>query len=488
MTPALSIDFGNNYTKVGIRTDRNATSELLRSDADLRYDDDNICVPTVAARVVRDGKDEWLFGTEVKLGSSGTKPKVFRNWKPRFFRGEETHLEAGRIRIDGKSSSEDAWATFENEQLERLLSDGSLVPEKRDVVKAVLQRRTSVSEQPGQDLDYEKIGTGYFAWLRRFVEPFCKLRGIGTTGEIPVRITLPSFGAKNSAQARLTLESILKGTGWQPAAKRPAIPEPVANLFGTFSGGRNNVWRPAKPGFTECYSLQAMIEDSTFFKAMRSFALGGGGSARSIYWVMVADLGGYTTDFAMVGFDLDNIEANFKGRHEGKRLLGDYSEPIGVHDLDNQVCKVLSDEHRKAFESLRDDADGLRIDRFHQESYQRRRPYNTGLVIIGQDIGERARIEEVIRQFADRVAEFAERFLLIEQYDQIDELILTGGGCNIPLVREAIRQKLERYKLKNSHIPVADQVEVPQRCCKLERVLVRGATALGATSVFFDYD
>ena len=45
-------------------------------------------------------------------------------------------------------------------------------------------------------------------------------------------------------------------------------------------------------------------------------------------------------------------------------------------------------------------------------------------------------------------------FSSIEQYDQIDELILTGGGCNIPLVRDAIRQELERYHLKKSHIPV----------------------------------
>lgn len=31
----------------------------------------------------------------------------------------------------------------------------------------------------------------------------------------------------------------------------------------------------------------------------------------------------------------------------------------------------------------------------------------------------------------NEVAEFAERFLLLEQYDHIDELILTGGGCNV---------------------------------------------------------
>ncbi len=185
---------------------------------------------------------------------------------------------------------------------------------------------------------------------------------------------------------------------------------------------------------------------------------------------------------------MDAVEIKFKGSHNGKKLLADYSEPIGVHDLDKQVRDVLSNEHRKAFDGLAADVDGLRIDRFHQEVYQRLRPYNTGHGVIGQSGSEKKDIEAVIRQFADRVAEFAERFLLIEQYDNIDELILTGGGCNIPLVREAVRKKLERYKLKNSHIPLADQMDLPERCQKLERLLVRGATALGGTSVFFDYD
>ena len=43
MTAALSIDFGNSYTKVGIRTDRDETSYPLHSNNDLKYDEDHIC-------------------------------------------------------------------------------------------------------------------------------------------------------------------------------------------------------------------------------------------------------------------------------------------------------------------------------------------------------------------------------------------------------------------------------------------------------------
>ena len=46
MMPALSIDFGNSYTKVGIRRDRNEQSRPLQSREDLKFDDDNLCIPT----------------------------------------------------------------------------------------------------------------------------------------------------------------------------------------------------------------------------------------------------------------------------------------------------------------------------------------------------------------------------------------------------------------------------------------------------------
>jgi hypothetical protein len=486
MTAALSIDFGNSYTKVGIRRDSKETSQTLRSETDLKYDEDNICIPTVAARTVANGKERWLYGTQVKLGSKGNAPQVFRNWKPYFFRGDETHLDGPPVNANAQSATDAAWDQFTDAQLETLLNNGTLLPEKEKEVRAVLKRRRAAKEPAVPNFDFKAIGRGYFSWLRQFVEPFCKLHGIGTTHEIPVRITLPSFGA-NSAQATLTLKTILKETGWCPAGKQPTLPEPVANLMGTFSGGRNWVWTP-KPGYCESYSLVAMIGDSTFFKAIRSNALASRNSRSPIYWVMVADLGGYTTDFAMVGFDLINVKFRLNGQHNGKKLLGDYSEPIGVHDLDKQVREALTAENRKAFDGLLADVDGLRIDRFHQEVYQRLRPYNTGQGIIGQSAAEKKRIEEVIQQFADRVADFAERFLLIEQYDHIDELILTGGGCNIPLVRDAVRKKLERYKLRKSHVPLPEEIAVPERCQKLDRLLVRGATALGATSVYFDYD
>ena len=109
MTAALSIDFGNSYTKVGIRRGQNETSQVLRSKADLQYDEDNLRIPTVAARVIKNGKELWLFGTDVKLGSKGSVPQVFRNWKPRFFLEEVRQLEDQRSWSVGKNQLETGW-------------------------------------------------------------------------------------------------------------------------------------------------------------------------------------------------------------------------------------------------------------------------------------------------------------------------------------------------------------------------------------------
>jgi hypothetical protein len=490
MTAALSIDFGNSYTKVGFRTTRNRLSDVLNGGEDLPFDEDHICIPTVAARTIRRGREQWHYGTEVKEGLKADSIQVYRNWKPRFFQGHETRLREGQgqVRVECSDGSEGEWGKFTDEQLETLVAMGTLFPAKQKEVQEVLKMRKASHREQDLECDYEMIGRGFFSWLRGFVEPLCRNHGIATAGAIPVRITLPSFGA-NSARAQQTLLKILRETGWNPTANRPALPEPVANLIGTFSGGRNKIWRAPKPGSPECCNLHEMIGGSSLFKAIREFVLSSRGSRPPIYWILIADLGGYTCDLAMVGFDLDNVEVHLDGKVDGKKLLGHYSEPIGVHDLDQRVRQVLTEEHRKGFEGLSADVDGRRIEGFHRVVYRELRPYDTGKGLIGRTTHETSRITDAVHQFAEHVATIAIRFLLIEQYDHIDELILTGGGCQIPLVGEAIERKLQPYNLKQSHVPVLPvATSTKHRCHELERKLVRGATALGATSVFFDYD
>ena len=212
--------------------------------------------------------------------------------------------------------------------------------------------------------------------MRGFVEPFCKLKGIGTTGRISVRIKMPCFGV-NSAQTHLTLVSLVQKAGWNRVANSPALSDPVANLIGTFSAGRNKVWLSSKPGSSESYSRTAMTGASNLFKDMP--------------------------------------------------LSAPFLPAVHVDQSTGSWLPILA---------------------------------ATKPTLPWLDL-------TWIMSGFNRTGDLTENHCL--------------PATPSPMI-------LERFNLKNSHIPVTDRTEIPPRCQKLERILVRGATALGPTSVFFDYD
>lgn len=83
MPPMLSIDFGNSYTKVALRPDRETATTAIK-DTSLNWDEENICVPTLAAHVGRSGG--WCYGTDAtRFRPDYPGLTVHRNWKPRLF-------------------------------------------------------------------------------------------------------------------------------------------------------------------------------------------------------------------------------------------------------------------------------------------------------------------------------------------------------------------------------------------------------------------
>ena len=89
MSPMICIDFGNTYTKVAIRPNANARSDVL-TDAALSFDELNMCIPTLAGRVQKNGKESWFFGNDVLQYRANTPGlTVFRNWKPCFLKAQK---------------------------------------------------------------------------------------------------------------------------------------------------------------------------------------------------------------------------------------------------------------------------------------------------------------------------------------------------------------------------------------------------------------
>ena len=139
-----------------------------------------------------------------------------------------------------------------------------------------------------------------------------------------------------------------------------------------------------------------------------------------------------------------------------------------------------------------EDPDQRLLERFHRFVYDNPKPYyDTGKYGVIGDEDEGDRIRNCIRTFADEIAAYAEQFLIGEQYLHVDALILTGGGCNIPIVRDTICKRLESYrrdsKFAVTYVPSGPHGSLPTGYDRLNPLLVRGATAMGGASVFFDF-
>jgi hypothetical protein len=491
MRPMLSIDFGNSYTKVALRPDSDSVTQLL-TDSSLKLDDLHACVPTVAASYIQGAKEEWYYGTDVmKFREETPGLTVHRNWKPCFFETQDSKKDhrqhAGTCSTNSKHGS-----------VGLLTAPAGVTPEVWETIKATVPAESVASlweKLQGQDgtpappafsgeetdLDHKHIGRGFFHWLLEFVDPLCRARLGVRAAEIPVRVSLPSFGSMT--KAKLLLREILEDAGWQLDDRAPVLHEPLSNAIGAFSEG-TNATHTISTGTFPCYGK--MFHNTGMLSRIREALLADGPNTA---WVLIADVGGYTADFAMVGLNLRDIDAGLDGEIDGKPRLTHNSKPLGVTDLDKRVRDLLSPSKQKALDKVIADPDQQRLEAFHKNCYGYLGRHSLGRnLVIGGSPTEKEQIREVVAQFGEQVADDAEVFLSIHQYTYIDDLILTGGGTLIPAVRDALCNRLSHYGVKkvHLHLPKGEPPRFPVPCHPLGSVLVRGATAVGGASLYFD--
>jgi hypothetical protein len=480
----LCIDFGNTYTKVALRKTVNDRSELLKDDS-LVWDEFNFCVPTVAARFTEKSKTVWRFGEEIhRLKGNERDLKVFRNWKPFFFDGDHASLVNQALPVlSGQASGAEepppgitqvAWNVMK-----------STLP-KADLEKIEQKLRgNELSEGPAAgipdttDMDYKELALGFFRWLHQFFDPICRKRFNQCVRDIPVRISLPSFGSVAGAES--LLDELLSETGWKPDETMPVIAEPRANAIGIFTEGQNRV---NKKGTSPLYP--PMFGQTGLYDRMRNAVVANGPPTA---WALVADIGGYSTDFAMIGFDLTELDASLDGVIDGRPRLAHNSWPLGITDLDRMVGERLREEKRLRLNRIIEDHNQQRLETFHSRLYGGEGRFATREAIFGDSERERADIDIAIQDFGKTVADHATQFLEIHQYDRIDDLILTGGGMMIPAVREAICHRLKLFGVRFVHLynPAGAKSISSIRTHGVDPKLTRGATAIGGASVFFDF-
>lgn len=128
------------------------------------------------------------------------------------------------------------------------------------------------------------------------------------------------------------------------AEQRPYVYEPEANGVGVLTRGRNATWRPKRwqplhPSYVE------MFGTTELFKRLHK----AGSRGRNMsYRIMIVDVGSFTTDIALVAFEMVDGIDNFE-----RPRIDQVSEPLGVRQLDEAIISRLPTDTRMAIEAQR---------------------------------------------------------------------------------------------------------------------------------------
>lgn len=432
----VSIDLGSAYTKVAIRRDWNAESDLLR-DLPLASDEVDFCVPSVVARVEAQGDTRWIIGADAAAQAPGDGVSIFRYWKARLF------------------------------------ATGSPAQVSRD-------QMGQSTEAYGSE-DYELVATQFFRGLRESLERSPYGEEIASSA---VRVCVPRIDV---ADMDGRVGRILDAAGWRPAHGRVTVYEPESNACGMFTRGRNATWYPPAAPFTpragRSLHLMKMLEPEGLLQALRRMS----GS----FGVLVIDIGGFTTDLGYVQFD-----TSFSSNDWHRPRIVQQSYELGIRELDQAIYDSLDEDAQRAIRQLSpSEWDALKVDLYRGAPVtiadERGRP---------RRIGDAEKTTEALRHFANRLIGVRDTFLRDHVRGPINAQTLTGGGSMIAPLHAAVVQALATdeaarvYDLLDEQEPrrtlsqrgggVREQ-EVEARA-RRNQELVRGGSAIGGSSVFFE--
>jgi hypothetical protein len=426
LPPSLCIDLGSAYTKIGFRETPCSQARLLSLE-ELNLDEQHVCVPSVAAWRERD--DRWVFGIDAADLVEGNGILVFRNWKADLF-------------PDG----------------ERAVNPWDLLGE---------DPHEGLRDGPGSYARARNVASRYLTWLRQDLVPRM-LPGVDLS-KVVLRLCIPEFAMFSPHAAEM--DRMLEAAGWHNPASFCSS-EPMSNLTGALTQGHNAVLEP-QPGKVFA-DIPKMFARSHLLEMVAACQEGDEGDV-SEYATLIIDVGAYTTDFGLISIDLAG--------HGFFPISETHSVPLGVHELDRRVVDVLPEPLGSAVSRF----SGREWERFHRVVYTEDREWGlpTGGVVNGSE-EERTRIANVVVQFAAEIAAGLNDFL--EQYrpPAVQEVILTGGGNNIPELARRLRTALARWGVATFYLPKAGLSLNGARQVEIVPSVVRGASAVGGASVLFD--
>lgn len=476
------IDLGSSYTKVGLRRGRWADSELVRHPR-LR-DDLRVCVPTTVAVDYAPFPPAFAFGEAALARRPTRKVRVFTNWKKDLFddaaRGRGPDRPPARKPGQPRMPRLIASAEFADLARRNKVPDQEVHSLRRllDHAGTLYKAPPSTSGGGGPPQFSSpafRVAVQFFKYLRLTVLEACNtLRpAVPDPGSIPARVTVPAFAPEADLAARpasVWLCDALARAGWPVAATRPVVSEPYANAVGVLSRGTNS--RLAADMFKGGRLAAHLVKRKNH--------------PQPDYRAAVVDVGAYTADFAV----LTHRGGGTPPSLDTLRFDVDVdSVPDGISVLDAAVLAALPDDQAGY---LRDSAPPAEWHQFRARVYGGGTfPVPGGEAGGGADAG---RVRDAVAGYAGRLADAAAAFFGRQDEVPFEELILTGGGCSLPAVRDALIAGAERGargRFPSLHLPATDAPgggeSVEGRAVTwLEPAVARGATALGGTSEYFE--
>ena len=413
----VTIDLGSAFAKIAVREQWNQSAKLLTGMTEAV--DKDFCIPTTVARIDASGQTKWAAGLEAAEQNPGPNVHIYKYWKKSLFADSS-------------------------------LSDGTAA-------------------------DLEGIATAFFSALRkRMFErgPFSKYRGI------PLRICVPKL--PHELRARELLRAASQRAGFILVEDQPFVYEPVSNIWGVITRGRNRTYYDnSRRDFEHVQHgrkmlLGDMLDSSGLLEAMRR-------EGRP-HNVLALDIGAYTTDISMITFD-----TGF-GPNWDRPEVAQVSVELGITELDEMILAALPNEAEALCRQLSSaEWDRRKAQLYRGDEIELVRPQQPKLRVGGGST--RDCTNEQIADFGSRVVNELSKFAKTHAQERVYATYLTGGGAMISAVRSAICDSplAQTLRMKDPVADVPSELKTPAEVDAARQVLqlARGSSAIGGCSVFF---
>jgi hypothetical protein len=302
------------------------------------------------------------------------------------------------------------------------------------------------------------IAHKFFEWLRgKLMDSGIDVRKCQT------RVAMPAFNTFED-NAHL-LARCMDLSGWDDPTLILKVREPHANTLGLFAGVRNLVMRNATGELNPDYG-RMFGHDNVYIQAARGHVLHG--NQANLVTVLVVDIGAFTTDLALLIFDV-NAPA------DGMCHIQQESYELGViNQLDRPLFAALGQQHGFAWSQLTfEGAELCKQDLYRGEPHLLQLTVESPIIELGNS-EDKSKVEGATTRFAAEAWRKIQAFLAGTTPSRT---YLTGGGGLIKPLAEKLRALCEGNNIQFGVINDDDHL------AGTTKSLRRLATCVGGASV-----